>query len=56
MLVKDSGPVPVQGDKTLWRLLREKRIYLWFDPLVKNDMGIGLELPKREYKVITNAQ
>ena len=54
-LVRDSGPVPVQGDKALWQLNRDKRIYCWFDPLVKNDMRLGLELPKnRAIKTITN--
>jgi len=46
-LVKDSGPVPVQGDKALWHLLRENKIYCWFADDIKNDMGIGISLPKR---------
>lgn len=53
-LVKQSGPVPVHGDKALWQMLKEKKIYCWFDPYVKNDMGLGLKLPKnRKIKVIT---
>ena len=46
-LVKESGPVPVQGDKALWHLLRDKRICCWFADDMPNDMGIGLEIPKR---------
>ena len=46
-LVKESGPVPVQGDKALWHLLRDKKILCWFAEDMPNDMGIGLEIPKR---------
>lgn len=54
-LVKDSGPVPIHGDKILWEMNKKRLIYCWFDPLVKNDMRLGLKLPKnRQIKVITN--
>ncbi len=54
-LVKDSGPTPVQGPKVLWQMNRDKRIFCWFDPYVKNDMKLGLELPKnRVIEIITN--
>jgi len=56
-LVQRSGPVPVQGDKVLWQMLRDKRIYCWFDPLIKNDMRLGFELPKnRKVKILKNAK
>jgi len=57
-LVRDSGPVPVHGDKILWQMMRDRKIYCWFD-FVKfpNDMGVGIKLPKnREIKVITNGR
>ena len=54
-LVRQSGPVPEQGDKTLWRIMKAKQILCWFDPLVKNDMRLGFELPKnRKVSIITN--
>ena len=54
-LVKLSGPVPVQGDKVLWGMMKKKMIYCWFDPLIKGDMKMGLKLPKnREVRMITN--
>ena len=54
-LVKLSGPVPEQGDKMLWQMMRDKEIYCWFDDGFKNDMKLGLELPKdREIQIITN--
>jgi len=48
-LVKDSGPVPVNGDKVLWGMLREKMIYCWFEEVRPNmgiDVSIGTKLPK----------
>lgn len=54
-LVKDSGPMPEQIDRILWELLRDNKIYCWFDELRKDDMGLGFQLPKnRDYKVIKN--
>ena len=55
-LVRDSGPVPVEGDKALWHLLRDRKIYCWFDfEKLAGDMGVGLELPQgRDIKLITN--
>uniref|UniRef100_A0A6H1ZKH6 Uncharacterized protein n=1 Tax=viral metagenome TaxID=1070528 RepID=A0A6H1ZKH6_9ZZZZ len=54
-MVKDSGPTPVHGDKMIWELLRDKKIYCWYDPKLKNDMRIGTSLPKnKEYQLITN--
>ena len=54
-LVRDSGPVPVHGDRALWEMNKKRLIYCWFDPYVKNDMRLGLELPKnRKIKIITN--
>jgi len=59
-LVRQSGPVPVQGDRVFWELLRDKRIYCWFASDMKNDMGIGLEIPKKyknwEVKVIKSSK
>ena len=45
-LVKDSGPKPVEIDKVLWQLLRDKKIYCGFISGMKDDMWIGLEIPK----------
>lgn len=54
-LVRDSGPVPIEGDRVLWGLLKDKRIYCWFDPKKQGDMGLGMELPKnRPIHWITN--
>jgi len=54
-LVRDSGPVPAHGDKILWQMMRDRKIYCWFDPYMKSDMGLGLKLPKnRAIKIITN--
>lgn len=44
-LVKDSGPIPVGIDKTLWKMVKEKKIYCWFCDEMKEDMGVGLSLP-----------
>jgi len=49
-LVKESGPVPIHGDKALWHLLRDKKILCWFSEDFKDDMVIGLEIPKRYKK------
>ncbi len=46
-LVRESGPVPVHGNKALWHLLKTDKIYCWFADDMPNDMGIGLEIPKR---------
>ena len=46
-LVKDPGPSPMNADKVLWRLLRDKSILCWFAEDMKDDMGLGLEIPKR---------
>lgn len=53
-LVKDTGPIPVQADKILWKMLRDKQIYCWFAQDMPDDMGIGLEIPKRYKKWQTN--
>ena len=54
-LVRDSGPTPVHGEKTLWELLRDKKIYCWFDSSVEGDMMLGLKLPKgRPIKIISS--
>jgi len=55
-LVRDAGPVPVGGSKVLWELLKEKKIYCWYDPYVRGDMRIGLKLPKRRIEVITDGR
>ncbi len=53
-LVRDSGPTPEQGNKSLWEMLRKKMIYCWFDPYIKGDMILGLKLPKNQaIKIIT---
>lgn len=56
-LVRDEGPTPEHGNKTLWQMLRDKQIYCWFDPKdMPWDMGVGLEIPKNVKKlIITNA-
>jgi hypothetical protein len=46
-LVKDDGPVPVKGDKAIWQLLKEKKIYCWFAEDLPNDLGIGLTIHKK---------
>ncbi|MDD5013929.1 MAG: hypothetical protein PHW73_02360 [Atribacterota bacterium] len=39
----------------IWRMMKNKDIYCWFDPYVKGDMPLGLNLPKnRDIKIITN--
>ena len=54
-LVKDSGLIPVHGDKTLWEMMKAKRLLCWFDPYVEGDMRLGLKLPKnRRIRIITN--
>ncbi len=56
-LVKDSGPTPIHGDKILWEMMRDKKIYCWFDDKMPNDMAIGLKLPKnRKISLITNSK
>jgi len=51
-LTKDSGPVPVNGDKVLWRMLKDKKIYCYFCQEMKWDMGVGLEIPKCKKLII----
>jgi len=46
-LVHDSGPVPQHIDKEMWELLKKMRLLCWFADDMPNDMGVGLELPKR---------
>jgi len=58
-LVKDSGPVPVNFDKVLWKMLRDKQIVCWFaDDIEKNNMGIAITLPVKyknyEINLISN--
>ena len=45
-LVRDSGLIPLHGDKFLWQMTRDKEILCYFDPLVEGDMLLGFELPK----------
>lgn len=53
-LVRDSGPVPISGDKCLWELLREEKIYCWFCDEMAGDMGVGVELPNtKEIQIIS---
>ena len=55
-LVKDSGPTPSQGNKVLWRMMRDKQIFCWFDSLVKGDIMLGTGLPTgRKIETITNS-
>ena len=53
-LVHDSGPVPQQGTRTLWQMIRDKKIYAWFANDIPNDMGLGLKVPPKykKYKVL----
>lgn len=37
----DSGPVPVHGDRILWQLNKEKKITLFFDTEIENELFIG---------------
>ena len=57
-LVRDSGPTPKNGDRMLWKLLREKRMLCWFAEDMPDDMGIGSKLPERyktwEIKILQN--
>ena len=54
-LVKDSGPVPVNGDKILWQMLRDKQIVCGFRSDMPGDMWIGSEIPKNvEISIITD--
>lgn len=46
-LVRQSGPVPKEGDRALWELLKMRRILCWFADDMPGDMGLGLEIPKR---------
>lgn len=43
-LVKDSGPTPLNSNKILWSLMKEKKILCWFEKF--GDMKIGFKLPK----------
>lgn len=54
-LVKDSGPTPRHGNRILWKMMRDKQILCWFDPLIEDDMCIGELLPKdRDILLIKN--
>ena len=46
-MVKDEGPTPEHGDQILWQMLRDKKILCWFAEDMPNDMGLGIEVPKR---------
>ena len=47
-LVIDSGPTLLHGDEALWELMRDKKIYCWFEKY--GDMSIGLKIPK-DYEI-----
>lgn len=51
-IIKDSGSTPKNGDKILWKMLRDKQIHCWFASDYKNDMGICLygTLPQKYKK------
>jgi len=49
-MVKDSGPKPIQGEKAIWELLRDRKILCWFAEDMPNDMGIGYKIPQRYKK------
>ena len=50
-IVKESGPKPTQIDRVLWEMLRDNKIFCWFQPEDwPNDMGLGLKVPK-EYEI-----
>jgi len=51
-LVKESGPVPVEGDRMLWELLRDKKLYCYFTNKLPEDMAISLKLPKSKIIII----
>jgi len=53
-IVNDPGPTPVNMDKILWEMMRDKQIYCWYDEKMPDDMGIGIELPDGEITLITN--
>lgn len=43
-LAPQKGIVMVGLDKILWKLLKENKIYCWFEKA--GDMALGLKLPK----------
>ena len=49
-LVKDEGPKPVHGEKVLWKMLRDKKIYCGFRDDMPGNMWIGVKLFKG-YKI-----
>jgi hypothetical protein len=51
----DGGPSPKNFERILWEMIRAKRIYGGFRDDMKNDMWLGLTIPKKyEVRVITN--
>jgi hypothetical protein len=46
VLVRDSGPTMVHMDKALWEMNKAHRLYCGFLSDMKDDMWLGLELPK----------
>lgn len=53
-IIKDDFK-PLNGDKILWHMLKNKQIYCWFCDEMPNDMGIGLEIPEHEHLYIINS-
>lgn len=53
---RDTGPTPVHFDKILWKMLREKSIYIYLDETHDEDpIIIGLKLPEdRNILVLSN--
>ena len=45
-LSPNKGIVPIGGDKALWNLLKDCKIYCWYAEEDVNDMMIGLSIPK----------
>jgi len=45
-LVKESGPIGIGFDKAIWSLNKKKKLYCGFSTAIKDDMWIGLKIPK----------
>jgi hypothetical protein len=49
--IPDSGPTPMHISKIVWELVKEKRIYAWYE---NGDIQISINPPKGKTMVITN--
>ena len=53
--IPDSGPTPMSMDKILWKLMKEKKIYIWLNPKL-NDFFLTIEPPVGKFKIIKGNQ